>query len=58
MQTRIVAYLRNLAARCSKIANDCSDPRIKESLGAISVELAEKAEALEIDFQVPKNTHT
>ena len=45
MQTGIVAYLRNLAARCSKIANDCSDPRIKETLGAISVELAEKAEA-------------
>jgi hypothetical protein len=47
MQTGIVAYLRNLAARCSKIANDCSDPQIKESLGAISVELAEKAKALE-----------
>ena len=58
MQTGIVAYHKNLAARCSKIANDCSDPRIKESLGAISVELAEKAEVLEIDFQVPKNVHT
>jgi hypothetical protein len=58
MQTGIVAYLRNLAARCSKLANDCSNPRIKGSLGAISVELAEKVEALEIDFQVPKNVHT
>jgi hypothetical protein len=42
----------------SKIVNNCSDPRIKVSLGAISVELAEKAEALEIDSQVPKNVHT
>ena len=46
----IPSYLRNVAARCSKIAHKCSDKRANEAILAISVELSEKAEALEKHF--------
>lgn len=52
-QTGIAAYLRNLAIRCNQIARNCSDPQVQESLGAISVELADKAEVLEETFRLP-----
>jgi hypothetical protein len=55
MQIGIAAYLRSLAVRCNKIAKDCPDNHAREALGAISVELAEKAEVLETAFQVPKD---
>ena len=54
MQIGIAAYLRNLAVRCNKIARDCSDPATHDALAAISAELADKAEALETTFKVPK----
>ena len=54
MQIGIAAYLRNLAVRCNKIARSCSDARAHEPLAAISAELADKAEALEETFKVPK----
>lgn len=54
MQIGIVAYLRNLAVRCNKIARSCSDARAHEALAAISAEPADKAEALEATFKVPK----
>lgn len=54
MQIGIAAYLRNLAVRCNKIARACSDARTHDALVAISVELADKAEALESTFKVPK----
>jgi len=54
MQIGIAAYLRNLAVRCNKIARNCSDARAHEALAAISAELADKAEALEETFKVPK----
>lgn len=55
MQIGIAAYLRNLAVRCNKIARTCPDPQTKDRLTAISVELADKAEALEDTFKVPKD---
>jgi hypothetical protein len=54
MQIGIAAYLRNLAVRCNKIARTCSDARAHDALTAISEELADKAEALESTFRVPK----
>ena len=54
MQIGIAAYLRNLAVRCNKIARNCSDARAHDALAAISVELADKAEALETTFKVQK----
>ena len=55
MQIGIAAYLRNLAVRCNKIARACPDPRTHDALAAISEELADKAEALETTFKVPKD---
>jgi hypothetical protein len=52
-QTGIAAYLRNLAVRCNQIARNCSDLQVQESLGAISIELADKAEVLEETFRLP-----
>lgn len=54
MQIGIAAYLRNLAVRCNKIARACPDPRTHDALAAISAEFADKAEALETTFKVPK----
>jgi hypothetical protein len=44
----MIAYLSNLAARCDKIACNSRDPHVREALGAISVELIEKAAAREV----------
>lgn len=55
MQIGIAAYLRHLAVRCNKIARGCSDPRTSDKLFAISTELADKAEALEEMFKIPKD---
>ena len=41
----MIAYLSDLAARCDKIARNSREPNVRETLGAISVELIEKAEA-------------
>jgi hypothetical protein len=54
MQIGIAAYFRNLAVRCNKIARACPDARTHDALADISAELAEKAEALETTFKVPK----
>ena len=54
MQIGIAAYLRNLAVRCNKIARECPDTSTQVALVAISAELADKAEALETTFHVPK----
>jgi hypothetical protein len=56
MQVGIASYLRNLAVRCNKIARECKDPDTHDALTAISVELADKAEALERTFQIPKES--
>jgi hypothetical protein len=55
MQVGIAAYLRNLAVRCNKIARHSPDAGTHDALIAISAELADKAEALETTFQVPKD---
>jgi hypothetical protein len=55
VQIGIAAYLRNLAVRCNKIARACPDPATHDALGAISSELADKAELLENTFQVPND---
>lgn len=54
MQIGIAAYLRNLAVRCNRISRDCPHPATHDALAAISIELTDKAEALEQTFQVPK----
>jgi hypothetical protein len=54
MQIGIAVYLRNLAVRCNKIAGQRTDPPTQEALGAISAELADKAETLEAAFRMPK----
>jgi hypothetical protein len=54
MQIGIAAYLRNLAVRCNKIARESSEVATHDALAAISAELADKAEALESTFRVPK----
>lgn len=54
MQIGIAAYLRNLAVRCNAIARASSDKHARDALAAISAELADKAEALETTFKVPK----
>ena len=40
--------------RCNKIGRSCPDQRTHDALAAISEELADKAEALEATFKVPK----
>jgi hypothetical protein len=55
VQIGIAAYLRNLAVRCNRIARECPDARTHDALGTISTELADKAEALETAFHVPKD---
>jgi len=52
-QFGIAAYLRNLAVRCNQIARNSDDLRVRDALGAISTELADKAEVLEEAFRVP-----
>ena len=54
MQIGIAAYLRNLAVRCNKIARAGPDAPTHDALAAISEELADKAEALEMTFKVRK----
>jgi hypothetical protein len=54
MQIGMAAYLRNIAVRCNKIARKSEDPRVHDALADISRELADKAEALEAVFEVPK----
>ncbi len=55
MQTGIVAYLRNIAVRCNKIARSSSDLRVQEALGEIIVDLAEKAETLEATVKIQRD---
>jgi hypothetical protein len=43
----MIAYLSNLAVRCDKIARNSREPHVRETLGAISVELIEKTAARE-----------
>ncbi len=54
MQTEIIAYLRNIAARCNKIVQNSSDPRVQEAIGEISADLAEKTEDLETTSNLPR----
>lgn len=52
-QFGIAAYLRNVAVRCNHIARNSNDLRVQDALGALSAELADKAEVLEATFRVP-----
>jgi hypothetical protein len=55
MKMGISAYLRDLAERCCNIAAKSSEIRIQEALGALSVELAEMAENMEVTFHLSKD---
>jgi hypothetical protein len=49
MSVAVAQYLRHLATRCSRMSRDCNDPVVSKELVIVSVELVEKAEALEAD---------
>jgi hypothetical protein len=53
MPLALAEYLRHLATRCSRMSRDCNDPLISKELEIISVELVERAEALEADYTIP-----
>jgi hypothetical protein len=55
MPYALAQYLRHLATRCSRMSRDCNDPVIGKELVIISVELVEKAEALEADYALPSS---
>jgi hypothetical protein len=56
MPYALAQYLRHLATRCSRMSRDCNDPVISKELVIISVELVEKAEAVEADYALPSST--
>jgi len=49
----IAEYLRHLATRCSRMSRDCHDQVVSKELQIVSVELVEKAEALETEYAIP-----
>ena len=53
MPLALAEYLRHLATRCSRMSRDCSDPVIGKELEIVSVELVERAEALEAEYAIP-----
>jgi hypothetical protein len=53
MPLAVAQYLRHLATRCSRMSRDCNDKVISKELVIISVELVEKAEALEAEYAIP-----
>jgi hypothetical protein len=52
MTLAVAQYLRHLATRCSRMSRDCNDKVTSKELVIISVELVEKAEALEAEFKI------
>lgn len=50
MSIEVAHYLRHLATRCSRMSRDTSDPVVSKELVIISVELVEKAQALEAEY--------
>jgi hypothetical protein len=55
MPLALAEYLRHLATRCSRMSRDCNDPVISKELVIISVELVEKAQALEADYAISRS---
>ena len=53
MPLEVAQYLRHLAVRCSRLSRDTSDPFVSGELETISVELVERAEAIEALLKVP-----
>jgi hypothetical protein len=53
MPLALAEYLRHLAMRCSRMSRDCPDSMTSKELETISVELIEKAEALEAELAIP-----
>jgi hypothetical protein len=56
MPLNVALYLRHLATRCSRMSRDCNDPVVTKELVIISIELVEKAAALEAQFTIPNST--
>jgi hypothetical protein len=52
MPLAIAEYLRHLATRCSRMSRDCHDPVVSKELVIISVELVEKAVAVDAHFSL------
>jgi len=50
MSLEVAHYLRHLATRCSRMSRDATDPVVSKELVIISVELVEKAQALEAEY--------
>jgi hypothetical protein len=55
MPLALAEYLRHLATRCSRMSRDCNDQVTSKELVIISVELVEKAEALEAELAIPRS---
>ena len=53
MPVALAEYLRHLATRCSRMSRDCTDPVTSKELEIISIELVERAEALEAEYAIP-----
>jgi hypothetical protein len=50
MSLEVAHYLRHLATRCSRMSRDTSDPVVSKELEIVSVELVERAQALEAEY--------
>ena len=53
MPLAVAQYLRHLATRCTRMSRDSHDPLISKELEIISVELVERAAALEAEYTIP-----
>jgi len=52
MSLEVAHYLRHLATRCSRMSRDTSDAVLSKELVIISIELVEKAQALEAEHRL------
>jgi hypothetical protein len=56
MPLALAEYLRHLATRCSRLSRDSHDPVVSKELEIISIELVEKAVALEAAYAIPSDS--
>ena len=52
MSLEVAHYLRHLATRCSRLSRDAGDALLSKEQVIISVELVEKAQALEAEYRM------
>ena len=54
IQLGLVAYLRSLTLRGGRIAQGCSDARVRAEIEDLCAEIAGKCEAIETLFEIPE----